>query len=634
MPPVTDDTTGGPTTITTTTDADSEDTEKVTKKKRNAKGVLKVGGKFRFTRSKKSVHFPDDTTTTSKKGTTHSTPHSLIRVDAWERVSLYHNSEHSAVLAAEDSIDIDLALQNTNELMKVQLEPDESRWVEDRGKKIGLIKSLGRGRAVIYIHADHATRGEDMAYIAGHVMREDAFVTDEGKLTYKVSVRSASEKDFLNKANAAIYSNSLQLGNKPKEFSLICACSGPFISEEHAERIGKTLTPECMCGDRAHPECLPNPVALPVVDENSYTCTPCHVRELEPGLQWAARAPAGTEQVTNTCPVDNFLTGLSIFTNEQNPDLEKFFPDEQQHDNLKETLRLVRNKEYNKAQTNYYNECKEMNDSFMARPENIKLAKEIKENAKLIKEAKKKNKDIEATNKKIEEVNKKHPKHRPAPLEKLVPVPPERVMKKPITALLNDTNLWGETFTRVNDKHLRGFEVIKVSSCSNPDCSNHTESAATITPIELGPYINNDNNITGVNDLQLVTQAMEQQCQECNLGLYSQKDFVVTEDNWALSFNATSIDVDRRHEVKCDILNGKLPDTITIKNTEGNEQVYGLASISLQDGNHFVSVHYIPNRGEFVYYDGMTRPQIRKMHPSDLMDPERKLNSIEYYRLT
>jgi len=297
-------------------------------------------------------------------------------------------------------------------------------------------------------------------------------------------------------------------------------------------------------------------------------------------------------------------------------------------------LRLVRNKEYNKAQTNYYNECKEMNDSFMARPENIKLAKEIKENAKLIKEAKKKNKDIEATNKKIEEVNKKHPKHRPAPLEKLVPVPPERVMKKPITALLNDTNLWGETFTRVNDKHLRGFEVIKVASCSNPDCSNHTESAATITPIELGPYINNDNNITGVNDLQLVTQAMEQQCQECNLGLYSQKDFVVTEDNWALSFNATSIDVDRRHEVKCDILNGKLPDTITIKNTEGNEQVYGLASISLQDGNHFVSVHYIPNRGEFVYYDGMTRPQIRKMHPSDLMDPERKLNSIEYYRLT
>ena len=586
----------------------------------------------KLTRSKKSVHFPSDLTT-SAKDNKHTTPHSLIRVETWERINLYHNAEDSGVLAAADSIDINLALQNSTELMKVQLQPDESRWVEENGKKIGLIKSLGRGRSVIYIHADHVTRGEDMAYIAGHVMREDAFVNNDGNLTYKVSVRSAPEKDFMNKANSAIYSTSLQLGNKPKEFSLICACSAPFISEDHANRIGTQLTPECVCGDRAHPECLPTPVAMPVIDEGNYTCTPCHVRDLEPGMEWAARAPPGQEQVTNTCPIDNFLTGVSIFTNEQNPDLEQFFPDDKEHRNLQDTLKLVRNKEYNKAQTKYYNECKEMNDTFMAKPENIKLAKEIKENAKQIKDAKKRNKEIEATNKKIAEVNKKHPRHKPVPMEKLVPVPQEMVMKKPITALEKDCNLWGETFTRVNDKHLTGFEVIKINSCSNPDCSEHNESTHSITPIELGPYINPDNNITGIKDLQEITSALEQPCQECNLGLSSQKDFVVTEENWALSFNATSISEEKRHEVKRDILNGKLPDTLTIKNMDGREQVYGLASLSLQDGNHFVSAHYIPNRGEFVYYDGMTRPQIRKMHPSDLMDPERKLNSIEYFRL-
>ena len=53
-----------------------------------------------------------------------------------------------------------------------------------------------------------------------------------------------------------------------------------------------------------------------------FECTPCLVKELTPGVQWSEPPGNKGELMINTCPIDNVLTGLTIFTNEQNADLQ------------------------------------------------------------------------------------------------------------------------------------------------------------------------------------------------------------------------------------------------------------------------------------------------------------------------
>ena len=130
-----------------------------------------------------------------------------------------------------------------------------------------------------------------------------------------------------------------------------------------------------------------------------------------------------------------------------------------------------------------------------------------------------------------------------------------------------------------------------------------------------------------------MTRAFTQPCRGCNQGTINQKDYIITNSHWALSFDATTLNYDKREKVKIDILNGKIPDTITINNNLGEPNIYGFASITLLEPGHFVSAYYMPSRGEFVFYDGMPTTRIKKLHSLDLMDEDRKLYSVDYFRL-
>ena len=558
----------------------------------------------------------------------------LERVPEADRLPLYHKAHDSAVLTADGNINLKTALLNTAELKKIQIDPQESRWVEVDGKKMALIKSLGRGRAVIFYDKDYSTRGQDLAYVAGHITQEDAYVTSNGDLVFRVSSREC-DKDLEKKATAGMASQTLQLGNKHKEYPLICRCTTPLISNDHAERLKIQLEGPCKCGDFAHPDCLPPSERNKLLNGGRYECTPCLVKELTEGVRWSAPQEKDGEQMINTCPIDNFLTAVIIFECEQNENLKLSFPrHDEEHIHLKESLDLIKRKQYNLAHTKYYKECKKMNDDFEARTQTREEMKAMTEHNKKVKEAKKKNKAIRARNAKIKEYNEKHPKDQ-KPYEDEEPEEREMSVKLPIDDLRKKNDLWGEVFTHVHDKHRQGFEVTRQHSCSNPECSNSYDRVDYNTAINLGFYLNYDNNLNGVEDLQKMTMAFEQACRECNDGVTTQKDYTAAKDHWALSFDATSVTMEKREKVKIDILKGKLPDTITIKNTKSprGHNVYGLASITLREGGHFVSAHYIPSRGEFVFYDGMQDTRIRKFHPSDLMDESRELISVDYFRL-
>ena len=565
---------------------------------------------------------------------THHRQPTLERVPKEDRLPLFHKANDSAVLTVQGNINLTTALMNTAELKKIQIEPQESRWVEVDGKKMALIKSLGKGRAVVFYDKEFSTRAQDLAYVAGHITQEDAYVTATGDLVFRVSSREC-DKDLEKKATAGMASQTLQLGNKHKEYPLICICTTPLISNDHAKRLDIELAGPCKCGDFAHPDCLPQSVKNNLVSGGQFECTACLVKELTEGVRWSAPQEKDGEQMINTCPIDNFLTAVTIFEYEQNENLVFYFPShDEQHENLKDTLEHIKRREYNLAHTKYYKECQKMNDDFEARTQTKEEMKAMAEHNKKVKEAKKKNKAIRARNAKIKEYNDKHPTDQ-KPYEKEEEEEQEMSVKKPIYDLRKKNDLWGEVFTHVHDKHLAGFEVKRVHSCSNTACSNHNEKEDDITPILLGPYLNYNNGLNGVEDLQKMTMAFDQACSECKGGVTTQKDFTAGNEHWALSFDATSIYVDKRDQVKIDILKGKLPDTITINNPKSPQghNVYGLASLTLKEGGHFVSAHYIPSRGEFVFYDGMEQNRIRKFHPSDLMDEARQLISVDYFRL-
>ena len=231
----------------------------------------------------------------------------------------------------------------------------------------------------------------------------------------------------------------------------------------------------CACGDLAHRECLPKSESESVAKGGQYQCTPCIATEVFPGVVWSEPPAISREQMINTCTIDNFLTALGIFTEEQNADLEKFFPADEQHQNLRETLHLIRKKHFSFAQTKYYQECNEINDRFSALPSTEAQEKSINEFNKHHKEVMKKHAAIKSRNAMILEHNKKNP-HASKELEATERIPELRVLNLPIPELLPKNNLWGEVFLRVHDKHPAGFEVGMQSSCSNPDCTQHLEA--------------------------------------------------------------------------------------------------------------------------------------------------------------
>ena len=556
------------------------------------------------------------------------------RVQAGDRIPLYLKSNDSRVLTREGNIDLTEATTLTHELKKIQIDPQEARWVEVGGQKMALIKSLGRGGAVIFYNQLVSTSGEDLAFIAGTIIQEDAIVTNGGELVFRVSLRQSPDRDFIRKAEQGMVAQNLQLGVKQKEYRLVCTCCTPLISDAHVDKLGMDFVAQCACGELAHRQCLPKSVSEIVVKGGQYQCTPCIATELFEGVKWSEPVQTGFEQVINTCTIDNFLTSLAIFTHEQNCEIENFFPDDEQHKHLRDTMDLVRRKRFNQAQTKYYLECKDMNDEFAALPENRDQAKVIEESNKQRNAVIKKNTDIKKRNAKILEHNKKHP-DAPKPLEVLEPVPQERWLNLPIPELLPNLDVFGEAFERVNSKHKAGFEVGLLNRCSNPACGKHLTTLYEYNQIGLGHYLNAPHDFNGIEDLEkMTTKNLTHSCVACQLqGVITQEDFVIQDTHWALSFDATSMMEHLRKQAKIDILNGKLPDTITIKNTSGESHVYGLASVTLQEQNHFVSALYLPSRGEFVFYDGIPATRIRKLHSSDIMDEGRTLYSLDYFRL-
>ena len=356
-------------------------------------------------------------------------------------------------------------------------------------------------------------------------------------------------------------------------------------------------------------------------------------------MQWSAPAPPnekGSIQIRNTCTVDNFLTGVTLFKKVQNADLSSCFPKDREHKNLVETLDLADRKQFNKAQVKYFRELEQMNESFLTLASTKAQLEEIEQRNQEIERIKEENAKIDIHNKNAERHNKNYPGRHPMEIKEYKQVPSPKQIAKPIPDL-REEDLWGSICSRVHLKHRRGYDFSVKSSCSNPVCAHHQEREMIDYQVHLGHYMNREGGIQSIGDISQILTGDSHVCEGCKTGKWTDKKVEIAQGHWALSFDCASLKQENQSKAKQDILDKRLPDTITLR-TRGKRSrkvCYGLATINLNDeGSHFISAHWIPSEREFVYYDGMgPGDKIRKLQRSDFFKPNRQLASVEYYKL-
>jgi hypothetical protein len=285
-------------------------------------------------------------------------------------------------LSPSDSQIIDLkeACKNWEATRSQKITSMEGKYITYEGNQIAVIKCITPGESKLFLNLDYPQLCTDVAFVAGLINQEDLRVDPEGNLKYLVSIkRNKPKEDFLTFARDNMDNYQLKRGTKPQEFRVVCYCSTPFISEDHAKTIGMKFEATCPCGEKAHSKCLPPQV---LQNTSRWECTPCLVRnKVTEGLQWSAPIKNtegrehSKEKAQNTCPIDNFLTALTIFIDQQNPDLISNFPKDDQHDNLKEIIQLCQKKEFGRAQLKYYKDLEEINHLHEIDPENNSIPK-------------------------------------------------------------------------------------------------------------------------------------------------------------------------------------------------------------------------------------------------------------------
>ncbi len=601
-------------------------------------------GKLSRTRSiLKSTTSLTSTSGTSKSVGFVSTPSST---QTFKRFNALEDIGESPALINGDTIDMDTAVTTPHALDAISLGQHEARFIAKtitpggEPEKVALVKITNARDTIIVGDNDYQEMKDDFKYIAANCNKYKYEYSRQG-LHQNVSVRW--EPNFKTEADKIANSQSMRLGTKFDTVHLKCYCNHPHVNETHARSVGKDLYANCDCGDGVHETCITEAKKKEIEDTKHFQCACCRVKDITPGVQWSApKAAPDSEKIGNTCPIDNFLTGVMVYEGLQKPDFLETLPDREENKQLRDTIQLCKEGKFNEAQYKYYKECVDINERFLQRDDIKKKIDQINANKKECEKIEAYNKEVDKHNKKAKEHNEKNPGLPPMVLKKKKDAPTEIVIAKPIPNLRKN-NLWGTHDSRVITKHKKGYEFEMTSSCQNPACSNNAPKTNTEADLQVGHLMctRRDPTTRDINTLSEMKDFVNGGTARVPCGLRGCKepvvmsDFRVKEDNWAIAFDCTELPNDKLHQAKKDILNKEIPKTIQVKTTTGEERTYSLATITLNEPEyHFTAIHYVPSEDEFVFYDGIDKvARIRKLHQTDLLKEGRLLNTIEYYRM-
>jgi len=540
----------------------------------------------RFHREKKEklrVKFSTHATTHSYDGTqqpSDRSPNDMLayyrnailppRLHPSNRNNIYPPMGISPTLVKPDSIDLKLALTSFVNLQMVRLKELESMWIVSEKKKAAFVKINNDSEAVLLVHPDFKDQAENLSYIAASINDGSIAVRNEKGLVKKVSIKFAKTKtQFQEKAREIEDAKSLLRPGTTRTFKLMCYCNTPSVSESHSQSIGNGfLKQKCKCGEALHNKCVTEK-GQRAINRSGFTCAPCIVKNVTKGVQWSAPSVGG-RNINNTCPIDNSLTGLSIFMPLQSPDLESYMPNTPYHEQLMETLALVQEGRSNEAQVKFYDD---LND----------YLKTLK------------------------------PKRRPFELEK--------------------DNLFGNATRVFHTKHKEGLEFKLKTTCHDDTCGNEvtTKDSDIALGYYLNDP-SQPQGLRSITELDKVFNGFKRKCKKCKTADATVRKIEVSENQWGIIFDGEALNEEAHEKLKHEILSGKLPDSITVK--KGYKFGLSSVILNDSHSHYVAAHWVPQERAFVFYDGMKQQSErIRKLHHSDLFQTNRGISGLEYYRI-
>lgn len=466
-----------------------------------------------------------------------------------------------------------------------RIKKQESRVITEDGEVVSVIKNVGDGKMLITKVEGY--KHDDKLKIMAAELSDTVAYQHPNQQVFAQTVTVPKDK-FFGHAKKLIDDTKTALKGRAAAIPVSCSCCQPKVPSDHLKPFDTHCTD---CGEGYHKSCAKG------YKELAWQCPPCNTGNIVKGVQWAEGV--GRERITNTCTIDNFLTGAAIHSKTNKVDFNKIINKNEGEKAMAKAIQHAINGESNKAQTTYYKYLEGKNSALTT---NKKFAKSYKMNEK-----------TKVENEKIEKENKNREKKGLAPLKlrELEKVPPLPVKFDA------ENDLYGspEEFISSQLKEASTWEY--EITCTNSNCEKHKKP--TTTEVQTVYVYDYDEKKNMAQNVEKTLTETTTPCGTCNAGREKKSDIKPKDTTWFVDINLALT----KQEEK-DLKQKKLDLETLPRSIHASGKDFALSHVTTnKDGNHFVSLMYDKRNDDFSFYDGMLKgnknSHFRKVLPQDML---------------
>lgn len=455
-------------------------------------------------------------------------------------------------------------------LKTCHLESFECRYLFETNEKVGFIKAdKNLNGSLLYSDTASAEALANMKFISAKLLSSGSkYLLSSRTHVVNIQEKKLSKSNFEDQSNREKESFGRILRGPMTAVKLQCVCKHPDITA-----VNNNFDVVCSKGgEKFHSQCI-NKEATTI----DYDCAPCNITEIHKGAVWCERNNS-KNYIHNTCPLDGAVTAVTQHVIAYNQQLTNSFPNDEAHKSLKIAIdHLQKNDSYSyqKTMLEYY-----------------KTQKEPKINTPEYKAWEKEHKRIVKKNAPILRYNEGKEDSKKKPLHNL-PLTPSNIPYLGIPVEENNLfgdhqKLWSETF----EKGCTFKTEVHCDKCGY----NESMVQSSINMHQINP----DDSVS-LFMAKSVNAGYQNTCHVGNCGgTISIEPIEAVDRPWMITWDLSSMPLDRVNSVLHDIKNGDLPKTLQISGS-----TYQLSHVLLNERNlHYTSVHYDPKSNSWAFYDG------------------------------
>lgn len=485
-------------------------------------------------------------------------------------------------LAESESYDLRTLLVDEERLQHITLQPQEGRFLSISDQDVALVKMSNDMKPLIIYNKDiEPEQQRQVMFIAATMAKGGKFYPKRSNRNPVINakLKPVAASKFGEVTRNEINNINTSVTGKIDQIILQCKCHRPDVRGLAENKFDLSCVD---CKTKFHRNCLKPDEGLS--DPSHYTCECCKVTKEFKGVVWSEET-SKRERITNTCPIDNHLTGVVLHTKLRDNNFLEKLPKDNEHDKLKQMIQKCYDNDSNGAQKIFYDHVKGKNEAILK-------SKDYKSKLDTFKKVQAQNETIQKKNK-INEKNKK-------PVQDLISVPDLPTVPYPG---LKNNDLYGNPFRLWNQTFHTGNTFTITQTCDKEDCKinrlglNIEENCIPLHQIK-------DKNSSVVADMQkAIVGNYSMPCpSKCSGTVTYGPVQGKTLDEYEIAFDLGGAEREKVKEFKKDIFENKLPKIINVdcKN-------FQLSHIVLHDADrsHFTSLQFNKDSSEMFYYDGM-----------------------------